>query len=212
MNNKNLQKEKENLELILEKQEKYVNNLKNKIIKYEKEINKKNEELISKDNYIKQLTHTKEELNNKIKNIKDNYKKEKKKEIIKLNNQIITLKNKLEIKDQKEEMNNAKYNNLQLKYLKMFHNKKKLEQDILLLSSMKEIHKKNKENKENTQNKIKSIKNYLDNLNCDTSTILPSLKDKTTSRSIKKNNINLFKKIIQENKKEIFNDKIKEKK
>ncbi len=209
LNNQNLQKEKENLELILQKQEKYVNNLKNKISKYEKELNKKNEEIVSKDNYIKQLTQTIEELNNKIKSMKDNYKKEKKKEIIKLNDQISTLKNELEIKDQKEEMNNVKYNKLQLKYLKMFHNKKKLEQDNLLISSMKQI---NKKNKENTPNKFNSINNNLDNLNFDTSIILPALKDKTTSKSIKKINVNLFKKIIQENKTEICNDKINEKK
>jgi predicted RNase H-like nuclease (RuvC/YqgF family) len=189
----------------LEKQEKYVNNLKNKIIKYEKELDKKNEEIVSKDKYIKQLTQTIEELNNKIKSMKDNYKKEKKKEIIKLNDQISTLKNELEIKDQKEEMNNVKYNNLQLKYLKMFHNKKKLEQDNLLIASMKTI---NQKNKENTPNKLNSINN---NLNCDTSIILPELKEKAISRSIKKINFNLYKKIIQENKTEIFNDK-KEKK
>ena len=74
---------------------------------------------------------------------------------------------------------------------------------------MKQI---NKKNKENTPNKFNSINNNLDNLNFDTSIILPALKDKTTSKSIKKININLFKKIIQENKTEICNDKIEGKK
>ena len=69
--------------------------------------------------------------------MKENFKKDTNKEIKKLNEQINNLQNEIEIKEQKEEQNNVKFNNLQLKYLKMIHDKKKAEQDNLLLMSMK---------------------------------------------------------------------------
>ena len=101
---------------------------------------------------------------------------------MKLNEQINLLQNKLEINEQKSELENIKYNNLQLKYLKMVHKKKQEEQDNLLIESIKQIRNKKRDNtlKKTNSNKI----NNFDNLNINTSIILPILKDKNISKSI----------------------------
>lgn len=175
---KSIQKVKENLEITNQKQKNYISSLKNIIINYEKEIAEKN-------NYINELKQKIEELNNKIKNMIEETKKEYKKEIIKLNEQINVLQNKLELKEQDTEFNNIKYNNLQIKYLKMIHNKKKMEQENLLIESMNQVRNKKKQN---TINKFsKNKKNYNDNMTCDTSIVLPLLKEKNNNIRIIKN-------------------------
>lgn len=176
---KNIKKEKENLETAYQNQKKNVSNLKNIIMDYEKELNIKN-------NYINELKQKVEELNTKIKNIKEDIKKEHRKEIIKLNEQINNLKNEIEIKEQKVELNNVKYNNLQMKYLKMVHNIKRMEQDNLLILSMNQLRNKNKQipNKKmtlNINNNSPDICNYDTNSNV----ILPILKDNKISNNIK---------------------------
>jgi len=120
--------------------------------------------------------------------MKEDFKKETKKEILKLNEQINNLQNEMEIKEKKVELNNFKFNNLQLKYLKMIHNKKKTEQNNLLMLSMKQIHN-NKINQNNyrTSNSNSSKNNYSDTIKSDTNIVLPVLKDKNISKNIIKN-------------------------
>ena len=160
---KNIQKEKGNLEIVNQNQKKNLNNLKNIIMKYEKELN-------IKDIYINELKSTIKDLNIKMKNVKEELKKERKKEIIKLNEQINKLQNELEIKDQKTEVIKIKFNNLQLKYLKLVHNKKKEEQDNLLKQSINQLNKKIKNNHNNTN---LNLKKSLDTLNDDVNILLP---------------------------------------
>ena len=62
------------LENILIKQEKAIINLKSKLTKYEKILNKKNEEILIKDNIINDLKEKIEELIEKNKNLKNIYK------------------------------------------------------------------------------------------------------------------------------------------
>ena len=178
---KNIQKQKDNLEIAYQNQKENIKDLKITIIKYEKE-------LIIKDNLINELKQKIDELNNKIKNMKEDFKKETKKEILKLNEQINNLQNEMEIKEKKVELNNFKFNNLQLKYLKMIHNKKKTEQNNLLMLSMKQIHN-NKINQNNyrTSNSNSSKNNYSDTIKSDTNIVLPVLKDKNISKNIIKN-------------------------
>lgn len=178
---KNIQKQKDNLEIAYQNQKENIKELKITIIKYEKE-------LIIKDNLINELKQKIDELNNKIKNMKEDFKKETKKEILKLNEQINNLQNEMEIKEKKVELNNFKFNNLQLKYLKMIHNKKKTEQNNLLMLSMKQIHN-NKINQNNyrTSNSNSSKNNYSDTIKSDTNIVLPVLKDKNISKNIIKN-------------------------
>ena len=178
---KNIQKQKDNLEIAYQNQKENIKDLKITIIKYEKE-------LIIKDNLINELKQKIDELNNKIKNMKEDFKKENKKEILKLNEQINYLQNEMEIKEKKVELNNFKFNNLQLKYLKMIHNKKKTEQNNLLMLSMKQIHN-NKINQNNyrTSNSNSNKNNYSDTIKSDTNIVLPILKDKNISKNIIKN-------------------------
>ena len=112
--------------------------------------------------------------------MKENFKKETKKEIIKLNEQINNLQNEIEIKEQKEEQNNVKYNNLQLKYLKMIHDKKKAEQDNLLMISMKLLNNKSKQF-------IYQKPNSNINNNSDINVMLPVLRDKNNTKTVIKN-------------------------
>ena len=138
---KNVKREKQFLENIVLKQEKSINNLQNKITKYDKQLIKKNEELLIKDDTINELKEKIEELIANNKNIKNNIKINEKNEIIKMNDIINNLKNELEIKDKKMELNEVKYNNLQIKYLKLFQQKRKIENESLLKISKEQLTK-----------------------------------------------------------------------
>ena len=138
---KNVKREKQFLENIVLKQEKSINNLQNKITKYDKQLIKKNEELLIKDDTINELKEKIEELIANTKNIKNNIKINEKNEIIKMNDIINNLKNELEIKDKKMELNEVKYNNLQIKYLKLFQQKRKIENESLLKISKEQLTK-----------------------------------------------------------------------
>ena len=138
---KNVKREKQFLENIVLKQEKSINNLQNKITKYDKQLIKKNEELLIKDDTINELKEKIEELIANNKNIKNNFKINEKNEIIKMNDIINNLKNELEIKDKKMELNEVKYNNLQIKYLKLFQQKRKIENESLLKISKEQLTK-----------------------------------------------------------------------
>ena len=199
---KNVKREKQFLENIVLKQEKSINNLQNKITKYDKQWIKKNEELLIKDDTINELKEKIEELIANNKNIKNNIKINEKNEIIKMNDIINNLKNELEIKDKKMELNEVKYNNLQIKYLKMVHKKKQTEQDNLLIESIRQVRNKKKENtlRKTNSNKI----NNIDNLNIDENMILPLLKDKNISKTIKIIEEEQIKKENKGDKKELY--------
>ena len=115
--------------------------MQNKITKYDKQLIKKNEELLIKDDTINELKEKIEELIANNKNIKNNIKINEKNEIIKMNDIINNLKNELEIKDKKMELNEVKYNNLQIKYLKLFQQKRKIENESLLKISKEQLTK-----------------------------------------------------------------------
>ena len=122
---------------------------------------------------------------------------------MKLNDQINLLQNKLEINIQKSELEYIKYNNLQIKYLKMVHKKKQTEQDNLLIESIRQVRNKKKENtlRKTNSNKI----NNIDNLNIDENMILPLLKDKNISKTIKIIEEEQIKKENKGDKKELYN-------
>ena len=127
-----IEESNKSLENIVIKQEKALLNLKAKVSKYEKLLNKKSEELLIKDNIIDELKEKIEELIENNKNIRNNNKINEKNEFIKMNDEINNLKNELEIKQKKLELNNNKFNNLQIKYLKLVQQNKKNENDFLL--------------------------------------------------------------------------------
>lgn len=188
---KNLEREKKFLENIVIKQEKSINNLKNKINKYDYQLNKKNEELLKKDNIINELKEKIDELIENNKNIKNNFKLNEKSEIIKLNDIINNLRNELEIKDQKMEFNNIKFNNLQIKYLKLFQQKRKIENESLLKLSKEHLANTKAKNNYSTPKKNMKLMNTL-NSNIDKNNELiknlPLINDVNSSLSISKNN------------------------
>ena len=188
---KNLEREKKFLENIVIKQEKSINNLKNKINKYDYQLNKKNEELLKKDNIINELKEKIDELIENNKNIKNNFKLNEKSEIIKLNDIINNLKNELEIKDQKMEFNNIKFNNLQIKYLKLFQQKRKIENESLLKLSKEHLANTKAKNNYSTPKKNMKLMNTLSsNIDKNNELIqnLPLINDVNSSLSISKNN------------------------
>ena len=128
---KNLQREKTNIENILLNQENYVDKLKKKIEKLENEIAQKNEEILLKDNNIMELTDKLEELNDKINTMKQTFKINEKKEIMKLNDKILSLVNEVELKQHKIDFISKRHKHLQIKYLKLLGDKKKIPQDLL---------------------------------------------------------------------------------
>lgn len=217
---KKIKKEKENLEIANQNQKLHISSLKNIILNYEKELS-------SKDNNINELKQKVEELNKTIKNMKEEIKKEKNKEIMKLNEKINHLQNILEIKDEKTELNNKKYNTLQIKYLKMLHTKKKSEQDNLLKQSIN-LNLSRKKKRQITIKKMKqnlslnSIYNDIDNnnninynkinndnINFEGKIILPLLKDKNISRYNKNSEEVQIKKENKGNKNDLNNTKEK---
>ena len=96
-----IEESNKSLENIVIKQEKALLNLKAKVSKYEKLLNKKSEELLIKDNIIDELKEKIEELIENNKNIRNNNKINEKNEFIKMNDIIINLKNELEINKEK---------------------------------------------------------------------------------------------------------------
>ena len=189
---KNIKREKQFLENIVLKQEKSINNLQNKIIKYDKQLNKKNEELLIKEDTINELKEKIEELIANNKNIKNNFKINEKNEIIKMNDIINNLKNELEIKDKKIELNDAKYNNLQIKYLKLFQQKRKIENESLLKLSKDQLTKTRITNNFSTpkkffQNNSNNTINVNKLKNNEISKNLPLINDVNSSLNINKN-------------------------
>ena len=136
---KKMEREKTTLENIIIKQEKSIMNLQNKINKYDKQLNKKNEELLVKEDIINELNEKIRELIEKNKNMKNNFKIAENNEIMKMNDKINNLKNELEIKDKKIELINIKLNNLQIKYLKLFQKNRKIENESLLRLSKEKV-------------------------------------------------------------------------
>ena len=196
---KNMEREKKILENIVIKQEKSINNLQNKIIKYEKQINKKNEELLVKEDIINELKEKINELVESNKSIKNNCKINERKEIIKLNDIINNLKNELELNEKKLEFNNIKFNNLQNKYLRLFQQKKKIENESLLKLSKEQLATSRAKNNYNTPNKNIKIYNNLNTNNEKANDLvnnLPLINDINSSITLPKdiNNKRYFKK------------------
>ena len=187
---RNIEREKKTLENIVIKQEKSIINLQNKINKYDKQLNKKNEELLVKYNIINELKENIEELIEKNKNIKNNFKLSEKNEIIKMNEIINNLKNELEINEKKIEINNIKFNNLQMKYLKLFQQKRKIENENLLKMSKEQLVNVRKNNYSTPKKNI-LINNINDIVkNNDIVQNLPLISDVNSSLSITKNTSN----------------------
>ena len=157
---KNLIREKTSIENILLNQEKYVSKLKKKIEKLEKQIMKKNEEIVEKDNNIVELNDKIEELNNKMINMKQNFKLVEKKEIMKLNDKITTLSNEIEIKQSKIEYIEKRHKNLQVKYLKLLGDKRKIAQDKIPFFKYSNDKEKDKISEISNSTRSKNIESY----------------------------------------------------
>ena len=191
-----IEKSNKSLENIVIKQEKIIINFKSKIVKYEKLLSRRNDELLIKENNINELKETIEELIEKNKNIKNNIKINEKNEIFKMNDLINNLKNELEIKDKKLEFSNNKFNILQIKYLKLAKQKKKDESDFLLKLSKEQMLNKAKNNYENFQMKTMENtncainNNQTININNDLTINLPKINENSLSISINKENNN----------------------
>lgn len=192
-----VEKSNKSLENIVIKQEKSVINLKTKIIKYEKLLNTKSEELLVKDNIISELKEKIEELIEINKNLKNNAKINEKNEIIKMNDMINNLKNQLEINEKKLELQKIKFKNLQIKYLKSVQQNKKNENDFLLKLSKEHLLNKSKNNikdyfqkKTFENNNNNDIINKTIKINNDLDLNLPKIVDNSISTSINKENNN----------------------
>ena len=192
-----VEKSNKSLENIVIKQEKSVINLKTKIIKYEKLLNTKSEELLVKDNIISELKEKIEELIEINKNLKNNTKINEKNEIIKMNDMINNLKNQLEINEKKLELQKIKFKNLQIKYLKSVQQNKKNENDFLLKLSKEHLLNKSKNNikdyfqkKTFENNNNNDIINKTIKINNDLDLNLPKIVDNSISTSINKENNN----------------------
>ena len=160
---KDLEREKTNIENVLLNQENYVNKLKKKIEKLQSQIMKKNEEIMKRDNTITELNDKIEELNNKLANMKQNYKLAEKTEIMRLNEKISYLNNEVEIKQSKIDFIDKRHKNLQVKYLKLLGDKRKMTQENMA------IFKFNKSENEREKDKLSDINSnssgkYLDSL------------------------------------------------
>ena len=186
------------LENILIKQEKAMINLKSKLTKYEKILNKKNEEILIKDNIINDLKEKIEELIEKNKNLKNIFKLNEKNEILRLNEIINNLKNELELNKKKFEFNNKKFENLQVKYLKLFQQNKKNENEFLLKLTKEQLINKTKNNYDYPQMKtMENINSQTININTELNINLPKINDNSLSVSDKgKNNYSKNNKII----------------
>ena len=179
------------METIVLKQEESVINLKAKVSKYEKLLNKRAEDIIKKDNIIDELKEKIGLLIENNKNIRDNIKMIENNEINKMKDIINNLKNELEIKQKKIELNNNKFNNLQIKYLKLVQLNKKNENDFLLKLSKEQLLNKSKYNFDyfhlkTFENDNELINNLYININRESN--LPKIFDKSLSISVNKEN------------------------
>ena len=173
------------LENILIKQEKAIINLKSKLTKYEKLLNKKSEEILMKDNIINDLKEKIEELIEKNKNLKNIFKLNEKNEILRLNEIINNLKNELELNKKKFEFNNKKFENLQVKYLKLFQQNKKNENEFLLKLTKEQLINKTKNNYDYPQMKtMENINSQTININTELNINLPKINDNKYEKSL----------------------------
>ena len=202
-----VEKSNKSLENIVIKQEKNVINLKSKLAKCEKLLNIKSKELLEKDNIINDLNEKVEELIEINKNMKNNIKINEKNEYIKMNDIINNLKNELEINQKKSELQINKYNNLQMRYLKLVNKNKKSENEFLLKLSKEHLLSKSKNPFEYLQMKTMGntnevINNQNNKINNDINLNLPKIFDNNLSISInnENNNYSLKNKIINEKK------------
>ena len=185
------------LENILIKQEKAMINLKSKLTKYEKLLNKKSEEILMKDNIINDLKEKIEELIEKNKNLKNIFKLNEKNEILRLNEIINNLKNELELNKKKFEFNNKKFENLQVKYLKLFQQNKKNENEFLLKLTKEQLINKTKNNYDYPQMKtMENINSQTININTELNINLPKINDNSLSVTVKEKNNSKKNKII----------------
>ena len=185
------------LENILIKQEKAIINLKSKLTKYEKILNKKNEEILIKDNIINDLKEKIEELIEKNKNLKNIFKLNEKNEILRLNEIINNLKNELELNKKKFEFNNKKFENLQVKYLKLFRQNKKNENEFLLKLTKEQLINKTKNNYDYPQMKtMENVNSQTININTELNINLPKINDNSLSVTVKEKNNSKKNKII----------------
>ena len=185
------------LENILIKQEKAIINLKSKLTKYEKLLNKKSEEILMKDNIINDLKEKIEELIEKNKNLKNIFKLNEKNEILRLNEIINNLKNELELNKKKFEFNNKKFENLQVKYLKLFRQNKKNENEFLLKLTKEQLINKTKNNYDYPQMKtMENINSQTININTELNINLPKINDNSLSVTVKEKNNSKKNKII----------------
>ena len=171
-----IEQSNKSLETIVLKQEESVINLKAKVSKYEKLLNKRAEDIIKKDNIIDELKEKIGLLIENNKNIRDNIKMIENNEINKMKDIINNLKNELEIKQKKIELNNGGFNNLQIKYLKLSKeqllNKSKFNFDYFHLKTF-----------ENDNELINNL-----NININRESNLPKIFDKSLSISVNKEN------------------------
>ncbi len=202
---KNLQREKLNIENILLNQENYVDKLKKKIEKLESQLSQKNEEILQKDNIIVELNDKIEELKNKINSLKQAFKLTEKKEIIKLNDKILSLTNDVEIKKTKIDFINKRHKHLQIKYLKLLGDKKKIPQDLLpVFKPTKDKEIFSEVNSTTGSKHIETIKSYNSNKKTDKINKNNKLKVKKDFSSL---NIKLYKKLyLPDNKKKGKNE------
>lgn len=185
------------LENILIKQEKAIINLKSKLTKYEKLLNKKSEEILMKDNIINDLKEKIEELIEKNKNLKNIFKLNEKNEILRLNEIINNLKNELELNKKKFEFNNKKFENLQVKYLKLFQQNKKNENEFLLKLTKEQLINKTKNNYDYPQMKtMENVNSQTININTELNINLPKINDNSLSVTVKEKNNSKKNKII----------------
>ena len=186
-----IEQSNKSLETIVLKQEESVINLKAKVSKYEKLLNKRAEDIIQKDNIIDELKEKIGLLIENNKNIRDNIKMIENNEINKMKDIINNLKNELEIKQKKIELNNNKFNNLQIKYLKLVQLNKKNENDFLLKLSKEQLLNKSKYNFDYFHLKTFENDNELINnlnININRESNLPKIFDKSLSISVNKEN------------------------
>ena len=202
-----VEKSNKSLENILIKQEKSIISLKSKLAKCEKLLNTKSKELLVKENIISDLKEKIGELIETNKNIKNNIKINEKNEYIKMNDIINNLKNELEIRQKKSELQINKYNNLQMRYLKLVNKNKKSENEFLLKLSKEHLLNKSKNPYEYLQMKTMGntnevINNQNNKINNDINLNLPKIFDNNLSISInnENNNYSLKNKIINEKK------------
>ena len=190
---KNLQREKTNIENILLNQENYVDKLKKKIEKLENQITQKNEEILQKDNNILELNDKLEELNNKLNNMKQSFKLKEKKEIMKLNDKILSLANEVELKQHKIDFISKRHKHLQIKYLKLLGDKKKIPQDLLpVFKPTKDKEIFSEVNSTTGSKHIETIKSYNSNKKTDNINKNNKLKVKKDFSSL---NIKLYKEL-----------------